>query len=577
MRVASRYFPGLSDRRRTALALLVLVGFSLLIKLFLLSYTVSYNQEAIWLRDSYYYHSLALAVMKHGLGTVLRLPGFLPIAQRPIGYPLILAGIYALAGIKPMAAILLQVLLSTGTVVLTWLLGRRVLGAPVAFAGALLLCFDPASISSSLMLMSETSFTFLLMAALALLVSGGSHSAIRTVYRRDTENAEEDSEFSRRALRLGGESILRNPHSAIRNLALAGLLLALAVHIRPVSYYLIPLLALVVFINRGRSCSAEGAGRKPGTVPVSGTVPEFSPRVSPRFSASRAAGSMLAFLLFPVLLVGGWQVAKYARSGQAGFNGLGGVNMLFYRGAGALALKQHRSLQDVQHELGFGPSPCRPYSSYFAAHPDAAGLNASALSVRWWNEGLAIVLRHPVETGVLFLRGAVQQLFDPSSLELGLFCGLDLFWSTGEVTRLADRKPGGLLRMVWQRYPADAVLMILCLLYLLGLYVGAAVSLLRLRARKIIGTVPDFPRQTGRGAALTLLVGAAFYLLLVSAGPEASARFRVPMMPILVLLAAAGWQGLDRVGHQGYTCSGAGPGRTDPAGRREENRQQNVV
>jgi hypothetical protein len=34
------------------------------------------------------------------------------------------------------------------------------------------------------------------------------------------------------------------------------------------------------------------------------------------------------------------------------------------------------------------------------------------------------------------------------------------------------------------------------------------------------------------------------YFIIISAGPEAASRFRVPLTPLLALLSAAGWQSL---------------------------------
>ena len=44
------------------------------------------------------------------------------------------------------------------------------------------------------------------------------------------------------------------------------------------------------------------------------------------------------------------------------------------------------------------------------------------------------------------------------------------------------------------------------------------------------------------GAVLVVVVSA--YFVVISAGPEAASRFRVPLAPLLAILAAAGWESL---------------------------------
>jgi hypothetical protein len=67
-------------------------------------------------------------------------------------------------------------------------------------------------------------------------------------------------------------------------------------------------------------------------------------------------------------------------------------------------------------------------------------------------------------------------------------------------------------------------------LHLALVYVGAARGL-RLAIR---GDRSWWP-------AHLLLAGIAIYLVVVPAGPEAYARFRVPVMPLLAVFAGIGW------------------------------------
>jgi hypothetical protein len=226
-----------------------------------------------------------------------------------------------------------------------------------------------------------------------------------------------------------------------------------------------------------------------------------------------------------LLLVGGWQVVKLARTGSATFCSVEGVNMLFYRAAGVLALRDGVSLRDEQARLGFVPSASRSYSGYFDRHPDARDLSSGALSRRWSREGWAILLGNPLRTLVVELRGIVQTLFDPATFDLALFLGLDTRWLTGPVTHLLQHQPFAVPALML-RHPIDAGLLVLGLLFLVFVYVRAFLWVTRTRWSALTPQV-------------LLVVGVLVYLLVVSAGPEANARFRVPMMPMLALLAAA--------------------------------------
>jgi hypothetical protein len=63
---------------------------------------------------------------------------------------------------------LMQALLAVGSVLLTWLIGRQLLGATLAAAPALLVAINPFIATAAIFLLTETSFTFLLLASVLL-------------------------------------------------------------------------------------------------------------------------------------------------------------------------------------------------------------------------------------------------------------------------------------------------------------------------------------------------------------------------------------------------------------------------
>ena len=134
--------------------------------------------------------------------------GALPEIDRTPGYSLFLA-LFSLAG--PATAALAQVLLSAFTVLLLWRLARAVFAEErIALLAAWLFAFEPVSVIYSVRLLPETLFLALLLLSLERLA----------VFLRD-----------------------RN----LWVLAQAGLWMAAATFVRPVSYYLPILLALGLF------------------------------------------------------------------------------------------------------------------------------------------------------------------------------------------------------------------------------------------------------------------------------------------------------------------------------------------
>ncbi|MGD0612473.1 MAG: glycosyltransferase family 39 protein [Anaerolineales bacterium] len=87
-------------------------------------------------------------------------------AYRTPLYPFLIALVYALGGQNSLLVILVQVLLGALVVFLTYCLGVRILPKPAALIGALLISIDLGSITNVFYILTETSFTFLLIAAI---------------------------------------------------------------------------------------------------------------------------------------------------------------------------------------------------------------------------------------------------------------------------------------------------------------------------------------------------------------------------------------------------------------------------
>ncbi|GEM_PF-396906 len=459
------------SRDRAGLALIL--GFSLLTKLGLALLVWFRNPAAVWHPDSASYHSLAVNMLRHGVFSRSSGPPFNYEAFRTPGYPLLLAGVYSLFGVSILPVIVLQAITATGTVALAWLLGRRLFGARVGTLAAVILSVDVASVCLGQMLLSETVFTLLMLTAIWLLARGLS------------------------------------PLRGWSGFFLSGLVLACATYIRPVAYYLVPLGAAGVALHILLKDPEAGPGRA---------------------RWRRALVRAGAFLLAPVLLVGGWQLKNLQKTGSARFSHLEGQNMYFYRAAGAISMRDRKPLFQVHREMGLETGRT-DFSGWAAAHPEFAGRNDAVRGEEWLREGLSIIVRNPGWYALVHLRGTAALLLEPGTYFLAYLAGFE----SGERGReLLDRidvslaSAAAVLGVVWSEHRFLFLISLWGLAFLAVLYTGVVLWLVRT------------PRS-GWTPGVVVVVMVLGYLLLTSAGPEASSRFRVPMMPLLALLSAAGW------------------------------------
>lgn len=126
-------------------------------------------QELQLFSDMQDYHDRAVHLLRTGR--------LFPDALRVPGYPVFLALLFRLAGPGFLAVQVLQALLGTATVALTYLLARPVVGPRRAPAAALAVAVYPALLLYPAYLMSETLFSFLALLALAGWLASGVGSA----------------------------------------------------------------------------------------------------------------------------------------------------------------------------------------------------------------------------------------------------------------------------------------------------------------------------------------------------------------------------------------------------------------
>jgi hypothetical protein len=398
-----------------------------------------------------------------------------PDLVRTPGYPLFLS-ITSLAGLP--AAAVVNVILSVFSVILVWRLGRTVLDdSRIALGAAWIFAFEPLSVANSLVLLSETLFLVLFLLSMERLAV-----------------------------------FLRNHR--LRVLAVAGLWLAAATLVRPVTYYLPLALTLGLFLVLAR-------------------VPGFPPqRQKPVAGVPGLRWKAPAVLLLSVLpWLAAWQVRNRLETGYGGISSVTEVNAYFYIAADVTARVEQRNSYDVRSGLGYSCAPgCSEqvylYPHYTEIHPEQAGWSQGQRLAFMRSAALRVIRAHEGVYLRAFLPHLFETVFEPGA---GTFNHLLNVGDDRQIDRFMNyRNPVDGAMALAKAYPWVAFEKAIFVAVLLGMYLLAA-------------------RGVFRGGILAahvgLLIGISLYFLAISAaaaGAGVAARYRLPIMPEVCILASAG-------------------------------------
>jgi Ca2+/Na+ antiporter len=290
---------------------------------------------------------------------------------------------------------------------------------------------------------------------------------------------------------------------------LGGLALALATLVRPILALLLPVFVVLL----------------------------LAVSLKKRWTGGRSAAVLAAFLFAPVLLVGGWMERNARVADAFSLVPVTGHQLLHRRAAAVVACVEGVSLTEAQERLGIreaffrfrGPASeselfgSRRYRDLF---PKTADLGLFELDRRWRREAMGIFRAHPVLTLETAARGAVLLLLTPPSLILSARYGL--VRPDAEIGRLyADQEVGALARALSRRHPV-----------LFGVSVLLVAGQGILLALALVGAARSWRR--GPRAAHAVLLATLVYLMAASSSTDATDdRYRVPLMPLVCLYAAA--------------------------------------
>jgi len=269
----------------------------------------------------------------------------------------------------------------------------------------------------------------------------------------------------------------------------AGLLLALATLTRPISYYLpIPLSLLCMWYGWWHG-----------------------------WSWRQVIVALIIFLCPILILVGGWQLRNFRLTGINEFSTVTATNLFLYRGAGVVALRDGIPFETAQEEL----------------RQEIAALPTRKEQVAYMKTaGFALLRQSPLLTVRTQIEGALRMLLGPGdgALRILLTGNVTAVSSGWQLLDAEDGPPTSDHAMLWHWGVLGVALGELFVIY------SGIAWWLWFALRRVLAN-----RWQIEFAHVVLWL-ALSYLIVISAGPEANSRFRTPIVPLLALYGAAGWQ-----------------------------------
>lgn len=223
-------------------------------------------------------------------------------------------------------------------------------------------------------------------------------------------------------------------------------------------------------------------------------------------------------LLISYLLIFGWSFRNYKEAGVFEFSTISGASMLFFRAAYVLQFERGESWVKIGEELKR------------ELHEKAKGLNEAQKLALAKKMGVNIILSHPVSTLKVLLKGALGTLLDPGGAYYLVAFGAYKPGS-GILNRLYELGFTRFLILLWKEHRCLFLIELLFGLYFLFLYFASAFGFLKNLSRREVWL-------------LALTIG---YFLVISAGPEAYSRFRVPFELLLIVLCSLAFERRERI------------------------------
>ncbi len=394
------------------------------------------NTSRFFLVDSYEYSLLGVNIAQHGYYTP---HGGEPGLRRSPGYPLYLAAVYKLFGVKPAIALFLQIVLSGLIPLFLYMNAELLFSKRVARIASVLSIVEPVSIIYANLLLSETLFVVFLLLS--------TYFFIKSMKNKNTTA-----------------------------LFVSAIMTGIGAYFRPVILYL-PLAYAFMYIA------------------VSWL--SFKDRIK----------YALGIVLITGLTVLPWVTRNYIVDRYKGFCSIQDINLYYWRAAGVISDMEHLPLREVQDRLE-------------KAVPSGLSLANKYQFLR--DKAVSVIIHHPYAYLKVMLKGSINMLLSPERYA---------------VFKLADIKPR-FLGIMWQGHSIHQALNML----MSDPVIVSSVVMYQLLFTLIIGLLIAIGMLiiAGEGFIKELLIMLFIiaYFVVVSAGPEAEPRFRLPVLPYMLIIAA---------------------------------------
>ncbi len=210
-----------------------------------------------------------------------------------------------------------------------------------------------------------------------------------------------------------------------------------------------------------------------------------------------------------VLMIAPWTIRNYVRYGYKGFCGIQDINLYYYRATGVVARLEKKPFLDVQMEL-------------YNAVPK--GLSTSKEFEFYRDRATGIILRHPLIYLDVAMWGALNLLFAPERYGVYMLSGyLKTYSLSGFIW---DRFS---IRDIVKKFTSAPPFILFALIYQIA-FTFVAIALAMYGVFIAI--------REGSYTELIIVIAIIFYFTVVSSGPEADARMRIPILPYELMLSA---------------------------------------
>ncbi|MBU3930693.1 hypothetical protein KJ577_08435, partial [bacterium] len=240
------------------------------------------------------------------------------------------------------------------------------------------------------------------------------------------------------------------------------------------------------------------------------------------FTVRKRIFDTMLFLIMCFAVLSPWLIRNKIVFGNFFLTTISYDNLLYYQAAGVEAKQKKISISDAREELE------QTVNKKFAKEP---ALNMSAQNSFKKKLAISIISSHPIIYFHNYVKSVFKMMVKPVRSDLDLMMGLKSEPSTLESWYVVSR--GSLISEFFRKTSITTI--VLCFFQMLSLAVLYMLSLM--------GVYKVYSKQFSK---IQIFVPIIVYFCIMSGVPEVYARFRVPVMPFLAVLAGIGVLGLKK-------------------------------